>query len=106
LILSFFFQPHPGNATMRLRRVRDLSIAALLALVLYSSSAQSQFAYDTLLYNKMQWREIGPFRGGRSVAVVGHKDQPDKAGLAGQPSTFYSGATGGRITIDSHNSPA
>jgi photosystem II stability/assembly factor-like uncharacterized protein len=50
------------------------------------SSAQLQ--YDTLLYNKMQWREIGPFRGGRSVAVAGHK---------AQPSTFYFGATGGGI---------
>ncbi|MBI5216910.1 MAG: glycosyl hydrolase [Ignavibacteriae bacterium] len=44
--------------------------------------------YDTLLYNKMKWREIGPFRGGRSVAVAGHKDQLN---------TFYFGATGGGI---------
>ncbi len=70
---------------MRFRRVRSLSIFAFL-LALQSLSAQSQ--YDTLLYNKMQWREIGPFRGGRSVAVAGHKDQP---------STFYFGATGGGI---------
>ena len=36
----------------------------------------------------MRWREIGPFRGGRSVAVAGHKDFPN---------TFYFGATGGGI---------
>lgn len=59
---------------MRFCRVRNLSLSALLAFVFQSSSAQSQFMYDTLLYNKMQWREIGPFRGGRSVAVAGHKD--------------------------------
>ncbi|MBM4167183.1 MAG: glycosyl hydrolase [Ignavibacteria bacterium] len=36
----------------------------------------------------MRWREIGPFRGGRSIAVAGHKDYPN---------TFYFGATGGGI---------
>lgn len=71
---------------MPFRRVRDLSFSLCLILALNTSSAQLQ--YDTLLYNKMQWREIGPFRGGRSVAVAGHKDQP---------STFYFGATGGGI---------
>ena len=50
--------------------------------------AQHSFKYDTTLYNKMQWREIGPFRAGRSIAVAGHKDQP---------LTFYFGATGGGI---------
>ncbi|MBI3586549.1 MAG: glycosyl hydrolase [Ignavibacteriales bacterium] len=42
--------------------------------------------YDTTLYNKMQWREIGPFRGGRSVAVAGHPNQLY---------TFYFGGAGG-----------
>ena len=36
----------------------------------------------------MEWREIGPFRGGRSVAVAGH---------ASEPNTYYFGATGGGI---------
>ena len=49
---------------MRLHRVSDLVIFSLLVFVLQPTSAQLQ--YDTLLYNKMQWREIGPFRGGRS----------------------------------------
>ena len=71
---------------MRLHCVHAFSIFTLLAFLLQFSSAQLQ--YDTLLYNKMQWREIGPFRGGRSVAVAGHKDQP---------STFAFGATGGGI---------
>ena len=53
--------------------------------------------YDTSYYSKMKWREIGPFRGGRSVAVAGHKDFPN---------TFYFGATGGGIwkTEDGGNS--
>jgi photosystem II stability/assembly factor-like uncharacterized protein len=41
----------------------------------------------------LQWRQIGPFRGGRSTAV---------AGVATQPMVFYFGGTGGGVwkTID------
>ncbi len=41
----------------------------------------------------LQWRSIGPYRGGRSTAV---------AGVASQPMVFYFGATGGGVwkTID------
>lgn len=47
----------------------------------------------TKLYQGMQWRNIGPFRGGRSLAAAGHKDQP---------LTYYFGAVGGGVwkTID------
>ncbi|WP_445386098.1 VPS10 domain-containing protein [Robiginitalea sp. IMCC44478] len=40
------------------------------------------------LYNSLQWRNIGPFRGGRSVAVTG---------VVSQPGTYYMGSTGGGI---------
>ncbi|MCP9756057.1 glycosyl hydrolase [Lacihabitans sp. CCS-44] len=40
------------------------------------------------LYDGLQWRNIGPFRGGRSLAVSGHKDQP---------MTYYYGAVGGGV---------
>ena len=36
----------------------------------------------------MQYREIGPFRGGRSAAVTG---------VPGRPKLFYFGATGGGV---------
>jgi hypothetical protein len=36
----------------------------------------------------LQWRSIGPFRGGRVTAV---------AGVASQPMVFYFGATGGGV---------
>src|SRR5256885_5390050 len=45
-------------------------------------------AFDTSLYNAVEWREIGPFRGGRVTAVAGH---------AAQPLTFYFGGTGGGV---------
>lgn len=48
------------------------------------------------LYNALSWRNIGPFRGGRSLAV---------AGVAGNPLIYYFGATGGGVwkTIDGGN---
>src|SRR6266516_655579 len=44
--------------------------------------------FDTSLYNALEWREIGPFRGGRVTAVAGHADQP---------LTYYFGGTGGGV---------
>src|ERR1043165_1596020 len=45
-------------------------------------------AVDTSLYNALEWREIGPFRGGRVTAVAGVPDEP---------LTFYFGGTGGGV---------
>lgn len=42
----------------------------------------------TALYSSLKWRNIGPYRGGRSLAVCG---------VASQPLTFYFGATGGGV---------
>lgn len=40
------------------------------------------------LYSSVKWRNIGPFRGGRSVA---------SSGVIGQPLTYYMGSTGGGV---------
>lgn len=45
-------------------------------------------AADTLHFNGLRYRLLGPFRGGRSTAV---------AGIAGQPHTFLVGSTGGGV---------
>ena len=45
-------------------------------------------ALDSSLYKAMEWRSIGPFRGGRATAV---------AGVPSQPYTYYFGATGGGV---------
>ena len=39
-------------------------------------------------FGAMRWREVGPFRGGRAIAV---------AGVPGQPDTFYFGAAAGGV---------
>jgi photosystem II stability/assembly factor-like uncharacterized protein len=46
----------------------------------------STAAYDTSLYNAMEFRLVGPFRGGRATAV---------AGVVQEPLTFYQGSVGG-----------
>ena len=43
---------------------------------------------DPAIVGGMKWRQIGPFRGGRVLAV---------AGVAGDPSTYYFGAVAGGI---------
>ena len=57
------------------------------------SSQLSSPAYDTSLFNTMHWRCIGPFRGGRSLAVCG---------ISSQPNVYYAGTVGGGVwkTID------
>ncbi|HEX5459009.1 MAG TPA: hypothetical protein VFX20_03475 [Steroidobacteraceae bacterium] len=45
-------------------------------------------AVDPRLYQALQWRNIGPFRAGRTTAVAGVPDQP---------SVFYIGSSGGGV---------
>lgn len=45
-------------------------------------------SYDTALYNSLKWRNIGPFRGGRSAAVTG---------VPGNTNLFYFGSVGGGV---------
>lgn len=44
--------------------------------------------YPEALYSSMEYRLVGPFRGGRSAAVTG---------VPGKPNLFYFGATGGGV---------
>jgi photosystem II stability/assembly factor-like uncharacterized protein len=53
-----------------------------------NAKAQSTAQYSESLYSALQWRCIGPFRGGRATAV---------AGIASQPFTYYFGGTGGGV---------
>ena len=52
-----------------------------------ASPAQAP-AKDTDSFKSIEWRSIGPYRGGRSAAV---------AGVASQPMVYYYGATGGGV---------
>lgn len=65
---------------------RILLIVLMLAFGFHHEiHAQS---YDEKLYDAVQWRSIGPHRGGRSATAVG---------VASEKNTFYFGATGGGV---------
>jgi photosystem II stability/assembly factor-like uncharacterized protein len=67
----------------------------LLALLLLPAIPQAQKRKSNVadpfpeeLYSSLEYRLVGPFRGGRSAAVTG---------VSGEPNLFYFGATGGGI---------
>jgi len=70
----------------------------LLGLLIFSLNLQAQKRNKTKsepqivvtdsMFNNLKFRNIGPFRGGRSVASTG---------VVGQPHTFYMGSTGGGV---------
>jgi len=81
---------------------QSISVSVILLSVLFlgiSFSSQAQrfgandqaaekVTYEQQYLQELDYRNIGPFRGGRSVAVSGHPDQPD---------TYYTGFTGGGV---------
>ena len=69
----------------------------LLAALLFISFAKAQkkrnntntqIGYPEALYSSLEYRLVGPFRGGRSAAVTG---------VPGEPNLFYFGSTGGGV---------
>jgi photosystem II stability/assembly factor-like uncharacterized protein len=68
--------------------MRKFTRLALFCLLAGAGTLHAQRAYDTTLFAAMQWRNIGPFRGGRTDAV---------AGVTSQPNTYYVGYTGGGV---------
>ena len=74
----------------RLLRSFTVFVIAILALSWsYTDGlAEKKVDYDESLYNALEYRSIGPYRGGRSAAV---------AGVVGDPMTYYFGGTGGGV---------
>jgi len=62
-------------------------VAALAIPLMFGAGVEAQTLNENLLKG-MKWREIGPFRGGRVLAV---------AGVAGDPNTYYFGGVAGGV---------
>jgi photosystem II stability/assembly factor-like uncharacterized protein len=60
----------------------------LFAIAIIASAVFAQQLIPDNYFSAMQWRCIGPHRGGRVLAV---------SGVRGQPDTFYFGAVGGGV---------
>jgi len=63
-------------------------IGQLHAQRVKAAPAPTTLSYEESLYSSLQWRCIGPFRGGRSAAVTG---------VPRKPNLYYMGATGGGV---------
>jgi photosystem II stability/assembly factor-like uncharacterized protein len=68
------------------KRLFWIPLAALCVLLFpFALSAQP---YDPAMYQDLRWRMIGPFRGGRTVAI---------SGVPGQPNVFYMAPNNGGV---------
>ncbi|MEP2670901.1 MAG: glycosyl hydrolase [Cyclobacteriaceae bacterium] len=81
-------------------RVKLLTLFVLAMLVIEGATAQRRkgaatanssgaaLTFDQQYYEGIKWRELGPFRGGRSVTATG---------VVGDPNTYYFGGVGGGV---------
>src|SRR5512140_676328 len=75
------FRPyHPFRAPL-------ITIVAL-GVLSSAAGAQSPGQGDSTVFAGVHWREIGPYRGGRSAAVAGNPSRPDE---------FWMGTPGGGV---------
>src|SRR5215470_16886264 len=76
---------------------RVVLLLSLLVIACFVRPARSAAQYNESLYKGLKWRSIGPYRGGRVLAVTG---------IPGDPYTFYFGAVAGGVwrTVDGGNS--
>jgi photosystem II stability/assembly factor-like uncharacterized protein len=70
-----------------------LFLGGIISAAAASSPGPSPAKIDEKLFKGMQWRQIGPFRGGRALAIEG---------VPGEPDTYYFGGVAGGVwkTID------
>ena len=76
-----------GRSFYFVRLITNLFFLLALLFVAAGSSTSAQ-QYDPSLFSEMRWRCIGPFRGGRSVAL---------SGVPHQPNVFYMAAVNGGV---------
>lgn len=75
--------------------IRILMIFLCLGLIIQlpaqkkkRGQSSNELSYDTAYYGGLNWRSIGPYRGGRSATVTG---------VPGKPNLYYFGSTGGGV---------
>src|SRR3989475_10001568 len=85
-----------GNHPIRITFVRAALFAAVILALLASYPAAAQ-QFDQNLFKGMKWRSIGPYRGGRSLAV---------AGGPGDPPVYYFGGVAGGVWKSTDAGPA
>ncbi|MFW6089172.1 MAG: WD40/YVTN/BNR-like repeat-containing protein [Gemmatimonadota bacterium] len=89
----------PPAATFTASALTALAVGALAAFAAPTPAAAQQEAdpnhvFSPTLYEDLDWRFAGPYRGGRSTAVAGHAEHPH---------TFFQGAVGGGVWSTNDN---
>lgn len=79
-----------------MKKLTTLLPSLILLLIFSTNSSYSQEISTEQLYESLEWKFAGPYRGGRSTAV---------SGVISKPYTFYMGTTGGGVwkTTDAGN---
>ena len=79
-----------NSSKIRIPTIILLACGTIAATIGASSQPPSKGdeRFSQALFQGMKWRNIGPHRGGRSVAVAGIRSEPD---------TYYFGAVGGGV---------
>src|SRR5260370_14978638 len=84
LLLSVFYSESSiRGSSMKFRSLVGWCVLAMALAIL--AVAQS---YNEAQFKGMKWRDIGPYRGGRVLAVTG---------IPGSPFTYYFGAVAGGV---------
>jgi len=68
--------------------IKYIFLLTISIIFLFSQETIAQSDIQEEWYSSLEWRNIGPFRGGRSCAV---------AGVPNKPNLYYFGSTGGGI---------
>src|SRR5713101_2508375 len=84
-ILRFVFLSSEVSVKLSCQPAFHIFLTLILLFAALSASAQQ---IDPKTYGGMKWRLIGPFRGGRALAVTG---------VSSQPNTYYFGAVAGGV---------
>ncbi|NNF05114.1 MAG: glycosyl hydrolase, partial [Rhodothermales bacterium] len=71
-----------------MNRTSTFVLTLLVAIPLFSMDRAEAQSIDPALYEGLEYRLVGPYRGGRSAAVTG---------VPGKPDLYYMGATGGGV---------
>ena len=79
-----------------MKKLTTLLPSLILLLIFSTNSSYSQEISTEQLYESLEWKFAGPYRGGRSTAV---------SGVISKPYTFFMGTTGGGVwkTTDAGN---
>ena len=79
-----------------MKKLTTLLPSLIILLIFSTNNSHSQEISTEELYESLEWKFAGPYRGGRSTAV---------SGVISKPFTFYMGTTGGGVwkTTDAGN---